>query len=70
MNTHIDLSDPSVFNDSLNTMWEIVNIHQQLDHAGMMYDIDKLIEDYTDYLDKLKRSSVSLPFDSSLTTIS
>ena len=36
----------------------------------MMYDIDKLIEDYTDYLDKLKRSSVSLPFDSSLTTIS
>ena len=67
---HVDLNDSSVFNDSLETLWEIQNIQEQLSHAGIMYDVDKLIDDYTEFLEGIKKTSILLPFDSSLTTIS
>ena len=66
---HVDLNDSSVFNDSLETLWEIQNIQEQLSHAGIMYDVDKLIDDYTEFLEGIKKTSISLSFDSSLTTI-
>lgn len=67
---HVDLNDSSVFNDSLETLWEIQNIQEQLSHAGIMYDVDKLIDDYTEFLEGIKKTSILLSFDSSLTTIS
>lgn len=54
---HVDLSDSSVFNDSLETLWEIQNIQEQVEHDKIMHDVDQLIDDYTEYMSKLENPS-------------
>lgn len=54
---HVDLNDSSVFDESVNTMWEIQHMQEELEHAKIMYDVDQLIDDYTKYMSKLKNPS-------------
>lgn len=54
---HVDLNDSSVFNDSLETLWEIQNIQEQVEHDKIMHDVDQLIDDYTEYMSKLENPS-------------
>lgn len=54
---HVDLNDSSVFNDSLETLWKIQNIQEQVEHDKIMHDVDQLIDDYTEYMSKLENPS-------------